>query len=74
MESKIIQSSELGTECWSPARFCAGARCARVHDCTYRIKATCQAIDAEIAYMDKQITVAQKQIAAKIKALKRSKQ
>jgi hypothetical protein len=51
MKAAIIKSSELGSNCWLPARFCGGDRCPRVEDCNYPEKATCKAVDAEKAYI-----------------------
>ena len=51
MKSKIVNSSELGTNCWCPARFCDGIRCKRIFDCKYPEKLTCKAVGSEIAYI-----------------------
>lgn len=53
MAYKIVKSSELGTNCWLPARFCDGVRCDRVYRCTYPEKSTCKAVDAELEYEQK---------------------
>ena len=48
----IVNSKELGTNCWSPCRFIRDdGRCERVFTCSYPEKATCQAIDAEVCYL-----------------------
>jgi hypothetical protein len=38
----IVKFSELGTECWSPARFC-GSECKRLDKCKAACKKTCKA-------------------------------
>jgi len=47
----IINSKELGTNCWSAHRFCGG-RCQRVMRCNYPEKATCKAVQSEIDYLN----------------------
>lgn len=49
-QTKIVSSKELGTRCWSTARFIEGKRCSRVMGCQYPEKKTCKAVDAEIAH------------------------
>jgi len=51
MEAVVVNSKELGTNCWSAHRFCGG-RCPRVMRCTYPEKATCKAVQAEIDYLN----------------------
>ncbi len=49
----IVSSKELGTKCWLPNRFIQnGSRCDRVYLCNYPEKKTCQAVHAEIAYLE----------------------
>jgi hypothetical protein len=51
MEYKAIKSSELGANCWLPARFLDNTRCQRIEQCNYPEKINCKAVDAEIAYI-----------------------
>lgn len=51
MNSAIINSKGLGTNCWSAHRLCGG-RCQRVMRCIYPEKATCKAVQAEIDYLN----------------------
>lgn len=51
MQHAIVKSSELGTNCWLPVRFCGG-RCQRVLDCKYPEKRTCKAVQTEIEYIN----------------------
>jgi len=66
MNYGIIKLSELGSNCWLPARFCDGSRCDRINRCTYPEKVNCKAIDTEIVYIqsqsDAQLIQAQKRI------------
>lgn len=50
MKSAVVSSKELGTNCWSPHRFCGG-RCSRVMTCNYPEKHTCEAVKDEISYL-----------------------
>jgi len=47
---KIIKVTDLGTNCWAPARFGKG-RCNKVKSCNYPEKKTCMAVHNEIAYL-----------------------
>ncbi len=73
MKATVIKSSELGTNCWLPVRFCGG-RCQRVMDCTYPEKQTCKAVQTEIDYLKEyhqaEIEKHQKQLATALKELK----
>lgn len=42
MTTVIVKASELGTECWSPARF-TGSECKRLDKCKAACKKTCKA-------------------------------
>lgn len=53
-QTVIVSSKELGTRCWSSARFVEGKRCPRVMQCKYPEKKTCKAVDAEIAHLKAQ--------------------
>ena len=57
MKYAIVNSKELGTNCWSAVRFTGGARCHRWDDCTYPEKKTCKAREAEIEYLKVQKTI-----------------
>lgn len=50
MNTATKQSSEFGTNCWLPVRFCSG-RCGRVMPCTYPEKRACKAVQSEIDYL-----------------------
>jgi hypothetical protein len=50
MTTAIVNSKDLGSNCWLAARFC-GNRCARVMRCTYPERQTCKAVDAEIEHL-----------------------
>lgn len=54
-QSVSVSQKELGTNCWSPARFIEGHRCVRIMRCKYPEKASCKALDAEIIYLQEQI-------------------
>lgn len=58
-EHAIVNSSELGTNCWLPVRFCGG-RCQRVMVCKYPEKRTCKAVQTELEHS---ITYTQQQVA-----------
>ena len=48
-----VTVKELGTNCWLAKRFCQnGSRCDRVYCCNYPEKKKCQAVHAEIAYLE----------------------
>ena len=51
MKHAIINSKELGTNCWITARFIDGQRCPRVMRCKYPEKKTCRAVITEIDYL-----------------------
>lgn len=53
LKHTIVDSSELGLNCWLPAQYVDGVRCGRVMRCTYPDKKTCKAVDAEIAHLHK---------------------
>lgn len=55
MKSVIIKQSELGSNCWLPARFCGG-KCWMVLRCHYPEKGTCKAVDTEIEDLKKKRT------------------
>jgi len=55
MKTAIVNSKELGTNCWSPKRFCGG-RCDRVMVCNYPEKATCKAVASEIEFVEQNRT------------------
>lgn len=44
-------ANQIGTNCWSPKRFCGG-RCDRVFRCNYPDKKTCKAVASEVAYIE----------------------
>lgn len=50
----IVNSKELGTNCWSSFRFIRGLRCPRVMQCTYLEKKTCRAVEAELEYLQQE--------------------
>jgi hypothetical protein len=68
-----VRISELGTNCWLPARFCGG-KCQRAMRCTYPEKKTCKAIDAEIEYLTKRREQLGKAIDKAISELNRRRQ
>jgi hypothetical protein len=47
----IVTLKQLGFNCWLPARFIPGVRCARVEACNYLEKNTCRAVDAELKHL-----------------------
>ena len=51
----IVNSSELGTDCWLPQRFVRGGRCQRIESCKYPEKKTCEAVQAELDYLARKI-------------------
>jgi hypothetical protein len=65
----IVTLRELGFNCWSPARFIAGARCARVEVCNYLEKRTCKAVGAEVAHLRETLANFNARIQAKITRL-----
>jgi hypothetical protein len=64
-----VSSKELGSRCWSTARFIQGVRCPRVMDCDYPEKKKCVAVDAEIAYLHEERRKFEAGIHAKISKL-----
>lgn len=48
IKTAIVNSKELGTNCWLTARFLDGVRCQRVMECSYPEKKTCKAVETEI--------------------------
>ena len=50
MKSAVVNSKDLGTNCWSPKRFCGG-RCDRVMYCKYPEKETCKAVASEVEFI-----------------------
>lgn len=50
----VVSSKELGTRCWSTARFITGERCPRVMHCKYPEKKSCKAVLAEIDHLQQQ--------------------
>jgi hypothetical protein len=69
IKTAIVNSKELGTNCWLAKRFTGGSRCCRVMDCTYPEKRTCKAVDAEIEYLQSQKQTLSENIDKKIAAL-----
>lgn len=71
MEGKtaVVSSKELGTNCWLPKRFIEGSRCCRVMECNYPEKATCKAVDTEIAYLHQRRREVNEQCHAQISKL-----
>lgn len=55
MKAGVVNSKELGTNCWLPARFIGGGRCLRWEDCRYPEKAECKAREWEIAETNRKI-------------------
>ena len=49
-----VSSRELGTNCWSPHRFCGG-RCQMVERCDYPEKRGCKAVTTEVEYLNRHI-------------------
>jgi hypothetical protein len=50
-----VTLEELGTNCWHPCRFIKNdGRCARVYTCSYPEKKKCEAVHAEILYLEQQ--------------------
>ena len=48
----IVNSTELGTNCWLPKRFVTeGSRCERLYTCSYPEKTRCQAVRAELRHL-----------------------
>lgn len=47
----IVKTSQLGLNCWKPARLIEGVRCERVMECKYPEKATCKAVEAEMLFL-----------------------
>jgi len=68
-KSAVVTLKELGSNCWLPKRFIKGARCDRVMECTYPEKKTCEAVDAEIAYIRQGRAEAEVHFHAKINKL-----
>ena len=54
MKTAVVNSKELGTNCWSTHRFCGG-RCNRIMYCKYPEKQTCLAVQAEIEFIKQSI-------------------
>ena len=50
MKMATVSSKELGTNCWSPKRFCGG-RCDRIMYCKYPEKETCKAVATEVEFI-----------------------
>ncbi len=50
-KTAIVNSKELGTNCWSSFRFCYGMRCPRVFTCDYPEKKNCRAVEIQLAYL-----------------------
>ena len=46
MKTAIVNSKDLGTNCWSTHRF-LGGRCDRVMTCNYPEKRTCKAVESQ---------------------------
>lgn len=72
-EFKSVKLSELGTNCWSARRFVKGGRCQWVMVCNYPEKKNCKAIDAEIEYLEGQVSKEQERyskILDKVRAMK----
>jgi len=68
MKTAIIKSSELGTNCWLPVRFCGG-RCQHVMTCTYPEKKICKAVQTEIAHLKSEMVAHQQELEGAIKKL-----
>lgn len=69
LKTAIVSSKELGTRCWSTARFIEGKRCDRVMQCNYPEKKACKAVDAELAYLHEEKRRLSANIHAKISKL-----
>lgn len=69
MEHEVVSSKEVGTNCWSAARFCPATRCTRVMRCKYPEKATCKAVYAELEYLRERKAILRADIEAKIRKL-----
>lgn len=65
----IVTLKELGTNCWLPARFIGGARCARVMACNYLEKRTCRAVGAEVTHLREAVAKLSVRMQAKISKL-----
>ena len=55
VNTAIIRSQELGSNCWLVSRFVKGGRCKRVHTCDYPEKSKCVAVQTEIDFLSYQI-------------------
>jgi hypothetical protein len=73
MQTAIVNSKDLGTNCWLAKRFTGGSRCCRVMACNYPEKHSCKAIDAEIAYLQSHKQTLIEEIDKKIDILQISK-
>jgi len=74
MKTAIVDSKELGTNCWSPAKLTEGKRCSRVMLCKYPDKRTCKAVDAEIAYLNAGLVAAQQHVEGQLAELVKAKE
>ncbi len=70
MKHEIVKASDLGIRCWLPARFIEGVRCHRIDRCTYAEKKACEAVKAEIKYLETRRDQQQKEITEQIEKLK----
>lgn len=62
----VVEQSELGANCWLPARFIEGQRCPRVTGCRYPEKRDCKAVSAEVDYLTHKLVSLQEIITLKI--------
>ena len=74
MKIAIVNSKDLGTNCWLARRFTGGSKCCRVMTCNYPEKHTCKAIDAEIAYLERKKQCLIERIDEKVDILQKAKQ
>ena len=76
MKACVVSIKELGTNCWSPKRFCGG-RCSKVFSCKYPEKKTCMAVKSEIDFIEQnskqRITEIQQNSTAKLVKLKNNR-
>ena len=70
MKIAIVNSRELDTNCWFMARFAEGIRCKQAYSCKYPERATCKAIETEIAYLEGRLSTLVVEYARKIDRLR----
>ena len=74
MKTAIVNVHELGTNCWSVARFVEGKRCPAVMSCKYPERNTCKAVAAEEEYLINLSASQQEKIQVKLSDLHRKEE